>query len=358
MWMDSPAARVGAATREPPPMDLPPTLSRILSLQSSGPERPSALRLRPPLPQPPTQQQPRRALDEVPIGLLGLLTLDGASVDAFEGVAVTFFCANDWLGTKVVVSVAALLICVYLCVKRMCRGRGKVSFRDGDEYEDDEEPVDDDLWERGMARQVRRVTRDPARRGRRATRSLHEAAPPAPRVDPRSSPVPRSSLRSSPVPHPSPVAKPSPQRGEVIAKPVLDYVVKPAGKAVNWTTQQVMRADQAVKESTAGKAVNKAVESTVQQVKDSHAGKAVDWTTQQVKESSAGQAVNKAFDFVGELFQPFPDATQAYLEPDSNMPAPPSVYWRRAPPDSPSASRRAAKENAKVRPASAPKELI
>ena len=347
--MDSPAARVGAATPEPPPMELPPTLSRILSLPSSSPERPSALRLRPPLPQPPTQQQ-RRALDEVPIGIVGLLTLDEASVNAFEEVAVTFFCANDWLGTKVVVSVAALLVCVCLCVKRMCRGRGKVSFRDGDEYEDDEEPVDDDLWERGMARQVRRVTRDPPRRGRRATRSLHEAAPPAPRVDPRSSPVPRSSPRSPPVPHPSPVAKPSPQRGEVIAKPVLDLA--------NWTTQQVMRADQAVKESTAGKAVNKAVESTAQQVKDSHAGKAVGWTTQQVKESSAGQAVNKAFDFVGELIEPFPEATQAYLEPDSNMPAPPPAYWRRAPPDSPSASRRAARENAKVRPPSAPKELI
>ena len=345
--MDSPAARVGAATPEPPPMELPPTLSRILSLPSSGPERPSALRLRPPLPQPPTQ---RRVLDEVPIGIIGLLTLDEASVNAFEEVAITFFCANDWLGTKVVVSVAALLVCVCLCVKRMCRGRGKVSFRDGDEYEDDEEPVDDDLWERGMARQVRRVTRDPPRRGRRATRSLHEAAPPAPRVDPRSSPVPRSSPRSPPVPHPSPVAKPSPQRGEVIAKPVLDLA--------NWTTQQVMRADQAVKESTAGKAVNKAVESTVQQVKDSHAGKAVDWTTQQVKESSAGQAVNKAFDFVGELIEPFPEATQAYLEPDSNMPAPPPAYWRRAPPDSPSASRRAARENAKVRPPPAPKELV
>ena len=328
-------------------MELPPTLSRILSLPSSGPERPSALRLRPPLPQPPTQ---RRVLDEVPIGIIGLLTLDEASVNAFEEVSVTFFCANDWLGTKVVVSVAALLVCVCLCVKRMCRGRGKVSFRDGDEYEDDEEPVDDDLWERGMARQVRRVTRDPPRRGRRATRSLHEAAPPAPRVDPRSSPVPRSSPRSPPVPHPSPVAKPSPQRGEVIAKPVLDLA--------NWTTQQVVRADQAVKESTAGKAVNKAVESTVQQVKDSHAGKAVDWTTQQVKESSAGQAVNKAFDFVGELIEPFPEATQAYLEPDSNMPAPPPAYWRRAPPDSPSASRRAARENAKVRPPPAPKELV
>ena len=334
-------------------MDLPPTLSHILSLPSSGPERPSALR--PPLPQPPTQQ--RRALGEVPVGLLGLLTLDEASVNAFEGVAVTFFCANDWLGTKVVVSVAVLLICVCLCVKRMCRGRGKVSFKDGDEYEDDEEPVDDDLWERGMARQVRRVTRDPPRRGRRATHSLHEVGPLATRLDPRSSPVPRSSPRSSPVPRPSPVMKPSPQRGEVIAKPVLDFV-KPAGKAVNWTTQQVMRPAQAVKESTAGKAVNKAIESTMQQVKDSHAVKAVDWTTQQVKESSAGQAVNKAFDFVGEIFEPFPEATQAYLEPDSNMPAPPPAYWRRAPPDSPSASRRAARENAKVRPPSAPKELI
>ena len=134
------------------------------------------------------------------------------------------------------------------------------------------------------------------------------------------------------------------------AKPVLDFV-KPAA---NWTTQQV----QAAKESAAGKAVNKAVESTVQQVKDSHAGQAVGSTTQRVKETPAGQAINKAFNFVGELFAPFPEATQAYLEPDSNMPAPPPAYWRRAPPPSPSASRRAAMENAKVRPPPAPKELV
>ena len=330
-------------------MDLPPRLSNVLSFPSSGPERTSAMpsALQPnTLPQPSTLQ--RRALSDRPVGFIGLLMLDDASVNAFEEVALTFFCANDWLGTKVVVAVAVLLICIGFCVQRMCRGKGKVSFKDRDEY--DEEPLDDDLWERGMARQARRVTSDPPRRGRRATRSLHEAEPPAPRPDARSSPAPRS----SPASRLSPIAKPSPQRGEVIAKPVLDFV-KPAA---DWTTQQV----QAAKESAAGKAVNKAVESTVQQVKDSHAGQAVGSTTQRVKETPAGQAINKAFDFVGELFAPFPEATQAYLEPDSNMPAPPPAYWRRAPPASPSASRRAAMENAKVRPPPkvrpAPKELV
>lgn len=325
---------------------------------------------------------------------VALSALGGTSLLPWEEAAASFPESSNWLGAKVVVSVVlvVLAVCICLCAKRLFRGRTlKVSFKITTPGEDecDEEPVDDALWERGVARQTRWIARDPPRRARRATRSLHEGAEQLragqqngyrfgengygsesgyryrPGPDGVTSPEgsPSSSLASrlklfamsfeKPVEEPVPeTQEPVPKR-EVIAKPVIDFVKKvdhaakesPAGKVVNTavnkavesTLQQAMRADHAVKESPAGRAVNTAVE----------------LTTQQVKESPAGKAVTKAVQSVYGLLEPFPEAVQAYVEPDANMPAPPSVYWRHnAPPYSPSASRRAARENAKIRSAS------
>ena len=252
----------------------------------------------PPRPQPPS--------------LLALFALDEASLTAFEDAAVTFATANDWLGAKVVASLIVLVIFTCLCVTYMCRKKSsKVSFKVPAEDFVEDEPEDDALWLRAVARQARRGARDPPRRARRATRSLHELARRL-RLEPDELLVtpPVASLGS---PLPSVAKKPIMGR-EVIAKPVLDIV------------KQV---DRAAKESLAGRAVNKAVGSTVQQV----------------KESSAGRAVNKAVEAVGGIFEPFKEAAQAYMDPDSNMPAPPPAYWRQnVPPDSPSASRRASKQ--------------
>ena len=279
----------------------------------------------PPRPQPPS--------------LLALFALDEASLTAFEDAAVTFATANDWLGAKVVASLIVLVIFTCLCVTYMCRKKSsRVSFKVPAEDFVEDEPEDDALWLRAVARQARRVARDPPRRARRATRSLHELARRL-RLEPDELLVtpPVASLGS---PLPSVAKKPIMGR-EVIAKPVLDIVKQVdhaakeslAGRAVNKavesTAQQVKRVDHAVKESPAGRAVNKAVGSTVQQV----------------KESSAGRAVNKAVEAVGGIFEPFKEAAQAYMDPDSNMPAPPPAYWRQnVPPDSPSASRRASKQ--------------
>lgn len=219
------------------------------------------------------------------------------------------------------------------------RNPARVSFRVPAEDFVEYEPEDDALWLRAVARQARRVARDPPLRARRATRSLHELASRRLRSEPDELLVtpPVASLGT---PLPSVAKKPIMGR-EVIAKPVLDIVKQVdhaaedslAGRAVNKavesTAQQVKRVDHAVKESPAGGAVNKAVGSTVQQV----------------KESSAGRAVNKAVEAVGGIFEPFQEAAQAYMDPDSNMPAPPLPYWRQnVPPGSPSASRRASKQ--------------